>query len=261
MIGAIAGKTCIARLISLSLAALLAAAPAIAEAQDNPAAPPAPAAPTPEVAPAEAPAPQNSFSRAELEKLLAPIALFPDSLLAQVLAASAYPIQIVQVHRWLDRNAEAVAKNDYSGIDNSNWDPAVKALARFPDVVRKMSENLDWTTDLGDAEVNQPKDVADVIQDLRAEAEKAGALKTTPQQTVSSVFVDDGSYITIEPAEPSIIYVPIYEAAAAYGPAVIEAPLVTFGAAIVVVAPRNRHCWNWRTGAIYPPVWAGYPGF
>ncbi len=144
------------RLMSLSFAALLAAAPVIADAQDNPAAPPAASAAAPDAA--QAPAPQTSFSRAELEKLLAPIALYPDSLLAQILPASAYPIQIVQVQRWLARNADAVAKNDYAGIDGGKYDPAVKALARFPDVINKMSENLDWTTDLGDAFVNQPKD-------------------------------------------------------------------------------------------------------
>ena len=108
------------RFISLSLAALLAAAPMVGEAQDNPAAPSAPAAATPEAGAAQAPAPLSSFSQAELEKLLAPIGLYPDSLLAQILPASAYPIQIVQVHRWLDRNAEAVAKNDYSAIDGAS---------------------------------------------------------------------------------------------------------------------------------------------
>ena len=131
------------RMASISLAALLASTPMIAEAQDNPAVPAAPAAQTPETTAAQAPAPETSFSRADIEKLLAPVALYPDSLLAQVLPASAYPIQIVQLHRWLDRNAEAVAKNDYSGIDSTNWDPAVKALARFPDVIKRMSENLD----------------------------------------------------------------------------------------------------------------------
>ena len=95
------------------------------------------------------------------KKLLAPIALNPDPLLAQMLPASAYPVQIVQAQRWLDKNKALVAKNDYSGIDNQNWDPAVKALARFPDVIKLMSADLDWTTDLGDAEVNQPQDVAD----------------------------------------------------------------------------------------------------
>ena len=131
--------------------------------------------------------PKNSdFTREELEKLLAPIALYPDPLLAQMMPASAYPVQIVQAQRWLDKNKALVANNDYSGIDNQNWDPAVKALARFPDVIKMMSADLDWTTDLGDAEVNQPQDVAEVIQDLRAKAEAAGTLKTTDQQTVET---------------------------------------------------------------------------
>ncbi len=253
------------RLIAFAFAAAL-TAPSRAQAEDNSAAPTPPAATqnapaAPAAGGQRAPAAQKLFTRAELEKLLAPIALYPDALLAQLLAASAYPIQIVEAQRWLDKNKAAVAKNDFSWIDSRNWDPAVKALARFPTVIKTMSDDLDWTTDLGDAEVNQPEDVADVIQELRAKAEKAGALKATPQQTVSSVFVDDRSYITIEPVEPSIVYVPIYEPAAVYEPTVIVAPLVTFGAAIVVAAPRNRHCWDWRTGAIYPPVWAGYPGW
>ena len=164
-------------LIAFALAAALAAAPALVEAQDNPAAPAAPA--TTNANAGEQPAAAQTFTRAELEKLLAPIALYPDPLLAQLLPASAYPVQIVQAHRWLDKNQALVANNDYSGIDNQNWDPAVKALARFPDVVKMMSADLDWTTDLGDAEVNQPQDVADVIQELRAKAQQNGVLKTT----------------------------------------------------------------------------------
>ena len=160
-------------LFALAVAIALAADPLLAEAQNNPppAAPapaetaaPAPAA-TPVGAEAEQPPENSMFSREELEKLLAPIALYPDPLLAQMLPASAYPVQIVQAQRWLDKNKALVAKNDYSGIDNQNWDPAVKALARFPDVIKLMSADLDWTTDLGDAEVNQPQDVAEVIQD------------------------------------------------------------------------------------------------
>jgi len=91
-----------------------------------------------------------------------------------MLPASAYPVQIVQAQRWLDKNKALVAKNDYSGIDNQNWDPAVNALARFPDVIKLMSADLDWTTDLGDAEVNQPQDVAEVIQALRARRKRRG---------------------------------------------------------------------------------------
>src|SRR5271165_4837291 len=172
------------KLLAFALAAALVAEPALA--QDNPAAPAAPATTNAGANASEPPAAAETFTRAELEKLLAPIALYPDPLLAQLLPASAYPVQIVQAQRWLDKNKALVANNDYSGIDNQNWDPAVKALARFPDVIKKMSADLDWTTDLGDAEVNQPQDVADVIQELRAKAQQTGALKTTAQQTVAT---------------------------------------------------------------------------
>jgi len=243
------------RLLGFSLAALLAAAPGLAEAQDNPAAPATPAA---EAAAPQAPASQTSFSWAELEKLLAPIALYPDSVLAQMLPASAYPIQIVQAHRWLDANAQAVANNDYSGIDNTKWDPAVKALARFPDVLKKMSEDLNWTTDLGDAFVNQPKDVADVIQELRARAETTGALKTTPQQTVTSSVQDGQNVISIASTDPSMVYVPFYDPVAVYQPHTGIAPLLTFGAAVAVGAIWANNFWNWGTGWVRPPIWPGY---
>ena len=273
-------------LFALAVAIALAADPLLAEAQNNPppAAAPAPAetaAPAPAATPAGAEAeqpPENSmFSREELEKLLAPIALYPDPLLAQMLPASAYPVQIVQAQRWLDKNKALVAKNDYSGIDNQNWDPAVKALARFPDVIKLMSADLDWTTDLGDAEVNQPQDVAEVIQDLRAKAEAAGTLKTTDQQTVERVeaSVPQGagapqgstapqaaaSYISIQPTDPSTVYVPTYDPAAVYQPYSGVAPLLGFGAGIAVGALWNNNYWNWGTGAIYPPTWAGYSGW
>ena len=194
-----------------------------------------------------------------------------------MLPASAYPVQIVQAQRWLDKNKALVAKNDYSGIDNQNWDPAVKALARFPDVIKLMSADLDWTTDLGDAEVNQPQDVAEVIQDLRAKAEAAGTLKTTDQQTIERVeaSVPQGagapqgttapqpaaSYISIQPTDPSTVYVPTYDPAAVYQPYSGVAPLLGFGAGIAVGALWNNNYWNWGTGAIYPPVWAGYSGW
>ena len=194
-----------------------------------------------------------------------------------MLPASAYPVQIVQAQRWLDKNKALVAKNDYSGIDNQNWDPAVKALARFPDVIKMMSADLDWTTDLGDAEVNQPQDVAEVIQDLRAKAEAAGTLKTTDQQTVERVEASaplgagapqgstapqaEPSYISIQPTDPSTVYVPTYDPAAVYQPYSGIAPLLGFGAGIAVGALWNNNYWNWGTGAIYPPTWAGYSGW
>ena len=186
-------------------------------------------------------------------------------------------MQIVQAQRWLDKNKALVAKNDYSGIDNQNWDPAVKALARFPDVIKLMSADLDWTTDLGDAEVNQPQDVAEGIQALRAKAEAAGTLKTTDQQTVERVEASAppgagapqgstapqaaASYIAIQPTDPATVYVPTYDPAAVYQPYTGIAPLLGFGAGIAVGALWNNNYWNWGTGAIYPPVWAGYSGW
>ena len=246
-------------LIAFALAAALAAEPTLLAAQDNRAAPAIPT--TPHGAPGAEPAPEapSEFTRAELEKLLAPIALYPDALLAQILPASAYPVQIVQAQRWLDKNMAAVSNNDFSWIDKQNWDPAVKALARFPSVIRKMSADLDWTTDLGDVAVNQPKDVADVIQELRAKAEKAGALKTTKEQRVSTAIVDDRSVISIEPADPSTIYIPSYDPVEVYNPAAVVVPLLAFGTAIAVGSLWNSNYWNWNTGAIYPPVWPGYP--
>ena len=251
-------------LFALAVAAALAADPLLAEAQQNPApaATPAPAetaapaaAATPAPAEAEQPPADSTFTRADLEKLLAPIALYPDPLLAQMLPASAYPVQIVQAQRWLDKNKALVAKNDYSGIDNQNWDPAVKALARFPDVIKLMSADLDWTTDLGDAEVNEPQDVAEVIQELRAKAEAAGTLKTTDQQTVERVEASApsgagapqgttappaaASYISIQPTDPSTVYVPTYDPSAIYQPYTGIAPLLGFGAGVAVGADRK----------------------
>ena len=270
MVGATSPRARLAqRLLAFALAAALVAEPALAQAQDNPAAPAAPAT-TDAGANAAPSAAAKTFSRAELEKLLAPIALYPDPLLAQLLPASAYPVQIVQAQRWLDKNKAAVANNDYSGIDNQNWDPAVKALARFPDVIKKMSADLDWTTDLGDAEVNQPQDVADVIQELRAKAQQNDTLKTTAQQTVTTTQQPaaaasggsaQASYIEIQPTDPATVYVPSYDPVSVYEPYSGVAPLLGFGAGIAVGALWNNNSWNWGTGAIYPPVWAGYSGW
>ena len=299
MIGGITGKSCSARLISLSLAVLLAAAPAIVEAQDNPAAPQAPTVPPappvttpgmPEPAPAQAapaaaapavaapsapaeqPVSTARFNEEELRKLLAPIALYPDPLLALMLPASAYPLLIVQLKRWIEQHPEAIAKNDLSAIDSMKWDPSVKALARFPEVVKKMSQDLQWTTDLGDAFVNQGADVTQIIQTLRTEAENAGNLKSTPQQTVGTVSQGGTNYITIDPTQPGVVYVPTYDPAQVYQPYYGAAPLLTFGAGILAGAIWSNNWWNWgggwvefrvlgasgawRAGRVIVPAWA-----
>lgn len=219
------------------------------------------AAPAPQAAPAQAA--DTVFTRAEIEPLVKPIALYPDPLLAQLLPASAYPLDIVQAARWIERNKAAVEKADFTAADAMNWDASVKALIRFPDLIKQMNENLDWTSDLGDAFVYQPTDVAAVIQDLRAQAAKGGALKSTPQQTVVQKTEGSSNVIYIEPAEPEVIYVPSYDPGVVYEPVASAVPgaLLTFGTAIAVGAVMYNNPWNWGTGAVYPPRWPGYPGY
>jgi hypothetical protein len=197
----------------------------------------------------------TTFSRDELRKLLAPYALYPDALLAQVLPASAYAIDIVQVSRWLDKNKNAVAKQDFSALDQLNLDPTVKAVARFPTVIRVLNADLDATSDLGDAFVNQPNDVASVIQELRRQAQTAGSLKTTDQQQVRTDTQGGRDYIAIESTEPGVIYAPTYDPSTIYSPG---AGLIGFGLGVAVGVGIGNY-WNWNNGSVYPPRWPGYP--
>lgn len=258
------------KLISSVACILVALAPRYSFAIDPPSSPPA----AETAAPATPPAPsgtaeQRKFTAAELEKLLAPIALYPDALLAQLLPATAYPLELVQAERWLEKNESAVAKLDFLGADAEDWDPSVKAMLRFPAVVKKLSADLDWTSSLGDAIVNQPQDVASVIQSLRAKAQKAGALASTREQKVSTRKQDGRDVVVIESADPSVVYVPSYDPAAVYAPAssssaatgaAVAAGLLTFGAAVAIGSAwsNNNTYWNWGTGAVYPPIWPGY---
>jgi hypothetical protein len=177
-------------------------------------------------------------------------------LLAQLLPATAYPLDIVQAQRWLDNNKAAVAKQDFAGGDAQDWDPSVKAMLRFPTLVRKLSSDLDWTQNLGDALVNQPQDVSNAIQALRAKAQQTGVLKTNDRQKVTTRKVDGREFVTIESADPSALYVPSYDPAVVYNPAyvtgaAVAAGLLTFGAAVAIGSAFRNNYWNWGSGAIY----------
>ena len=180
----------------------------------------------------------------------------------QLLPASAYPVDIVQVSRWLAKNKASVDKGDFTALDAQSWDPSVKALARFPTVIDRMNTDLDATTDLGDAFVNQPDDVAAVIQALRLQAQKAGTLQSTPQQRVTVQAQDDVQYVVIEPADPEVLYVPTYDPAVVYNPGAnaAVAGLIGFGLGVAVGSAIDNP-WDWRRGYVYPPRWAGYPGY
>ncbi|NJL09167.1 MAG: DUF3300 domain-containing protein, partial [Methylacidiphilales bacterium] len=190
---------------------------------------PLPAAPA---TPAEAAPAEKVYSLADLEYLLGPIALYPDPLVALILPATTFPVQIVQADRWLDANRDAVAKGDFSGIDAQSWDTSVKALARFPDVIKLLADSLEWTQALGAAFSLQPADVASAIQVLRARAEKAGNLASTPQQVVTTREDGGSRVIYIAPADPERIYVPVYDSSVVFDTFATGALL--FGSAVLV---------------------------
>jgi hypothetical protein len=143
----------------------------------------------------------------ELEQLVAPIALYPDALVAQILAASTYPTQVVEADRWMQQHSKLEGTNLTDEVNNQPWDPSVKALTQFPSVLANMDQNLSWASSLGDAYMNQPDDVMNTIQEMREQAKQAGNLNTTSQEEV----VQNGQDIEIEPADPSVVYVPEYD--------------------------------------------------
>jgi len=172
------------------------------------------------------------LSQAELDQLLAPIALYPDALLTHILIASTYPLEIVQANRWVQANSHLSTERILKNAEQHNWDPSVQALTAFPDLLQRMSENLDWTQALGDAFLYDEEYVLASIQNLRHQAHEYGSLEDLENLRV----VNDDHYIVLEPAEREIIYVPYYDVDVVYGP------------------------WRWRH---YPPVRFGvyYRGF
>jgi hypothetical protein len=170
--------------------------------------------PVPPPPPSEQAAPQ--FTAEQLDQLLAPIALYPDPLLAQILMAASYPLEVVQADRWLQDPANAALKNDELTVALSQlpWDPSVKSLVPFPEILLMMDNDIDWTQRLGDAFVADQSAVMDSVQHLRQRAEAAGKLNSTPQQAVTT----EDQAITIEPTGPGTVYVPVYDPTVAYGP-------------------------------------------
>jgi hypothetical protein len=154
------------------------------------------------------------FGQEELDQMLAPIALYPDSLLAQILMAATYPLEVVQADRWAKANRNLRGDQLNDALDQNDWDPSVKALVPFPQVLSMMSERLEWTQKLGDAFLDQQDEVMDTVQRLRARAEAAGNLSDTAEQRV---IAEDGEII-IDPAQPEVVYVPVYDPTVIYGP-------------------------------------------
>ena len=174
---------------------------------------------------------RRAFTQQELDQMLAPIALYPDSLLTQILMASTYPLEVVEAARWSRANPSLKGDQAVQAVTQNSWDPSVKSLVAFPQILQMMDEKLDWTERLGDAFLAQQTQVMDTVQNLRQKAYEAGNLKSTDQVRVDQ----QGQTIVVEPARPDVIYVPYYDPAVVYGP------------------------WWWPA---YPPVyWAPWPGY
>jgi hypothetical protein len=214
------------------------------------------------------------FTPTQLEQLLAPIALYPDALLAQILMAATYPLEVVQAHRWRqDPSHASLAGDDLAAqLEPQPWDPSVKSLVPFPQILQMMDRHLEWTQALGDAFLAQEAQVMEAVQRLRQRAQAAGTLASTPEQLV----VTQDQTISIAPASPQTVYVPVYHPDLAYGtwpypayppalpyppPAiVVGGPVISFGFGIGIVRPLwGWHHWDWhrRHIRIHPPRFHG----
>ncbi|HXM83800.1 MAG TPA: DUF3300 domain-containing protein [Burkholderiales bacterium] len=196
------------QLFALLLAASFSFAPQIAPAQDRPA-----------------------FTQQELDQMLAPIALYPDALLSQIMMASTYPLEVVEAARWSAANPNLNGEQAVGAVERNDWDPSVKSMVAFPQILAMMGARLDWTQRLGDAFLGQEPQVMDAVQGLRQKAYAAGNLRSNDQYRVDS----QGQYISVEEANPAMAYVPYYDPSLVYGQ------------------------WWWPE---YPPVyWAPWPGY
>ena len=215
--------------------------------------------------------PQGQFINSEqLDSLVSPIALYPDSLLAQVLAASTYPLEIVTADRWVQQNSNLKGKALVEAAGKQDWDPSIQALVAFPTVLQMMDQSLDWTTALGNAFLAQQADVMAAVQRMRMKAQQSGKLQSNAQQQVQATTVEGQPAIVIQPADPQVMYVPSYDPTVVYGAApeyypyppiayptgVWAASAISFGVGVAVGAIFNGCCgggWGWGWGCNWGP--------
>ncbi|MGI8988447.1 MAG: DUF3300 domain-containing protein [Bryobacteraceae bacterium] len=164
--------------------------------------------------------PQQLLAPDQLDSLVAPVALYPDSLLSQVLVACTYPLEVVEAGQWLQQNRNLSGQALVEAARQQNWDPSVQALVAFPDVVARLNQDIRWTTDIGNAFLAQEGDVMSAVQRMRARAQSNGKLTSNPQETVTTQTQGSQTAIEIQPANPQVIYVPVYNPAYIWGPPV-----------------------------------------
>ena len=179
-----------------------------------------------QAAPAEQPPPK--IPNDQLDSLVAPIALYPDPLLSQVLVASTYPLEIIQLEQWLEKNKNLKDQALTDAVQKQDWDPSIQAMAVLPDVAKRLADDIKWTTDLGNAFLAQQSDVMDAVQRMRMKAKDAGNLKSTEQQKVETKVVESKTVVVIEQANPQVVYVPSYNPIVVYGPPVYPYPPIYY---------------------------------
>src|SRR5215475_1974733 len=173
-------------------------------------------------------APAAKIPPDQLDSLVAPIALYPDPLLAQTLAASTYPLELIQLQQWLSKNPGLKDKALADAVAKQPWDPSVQALAALPDVVKRLADDIQWTTDLGNAFLAQQSDVMEAVQRMRKKAQEKGNLKSNEQQKVETKVVENKNVIVVEQANPQVVYVPSYDPVIVYGPPIYPYPPVYY---------------------------------
>jgi hypothetical protein len=164
----------------------------------------------------------------QLDSLVAPIALYPDPMLAQTLAASTYPLELIQLQQWLAKNPGLKDKALADAVAKQPWDPSIQALAGLPEVVKRLADDIQWTTDLGNAFLAQQSDVMDAVQRMRKKAQDTGNLKSTEQMKVETQVIESKSVIVVEQANPQVVYVPSYDPVVVYGPPIYPYPPIYY---------------------------------
>ena len=182
----------------------------------------------PETPQAKPDKPPEKLSADELDSLVAPVALYPDPMLAQVLAASTYPLEIVQLYQWLEKNSKLKGEELVKEVEKEPWDPSVQAMAPLPEVVKRLAQDIQWTTDLGNAFLAQQAEVMDAVQRMRKKAKETGNLKSSEQQKVETKTVESKQVIVIEQANPEVVYVPSYNPTVVYGAPVYPYPPIYY---------------------------------
>jgi hypothetical protein len=199
---------------------------------------------------------QRVFPPEQLDSLVAPIALYPDSLLSQVLVASTYPLELVEANQWLQQNGKLQGTALVQAAQQQNWDPSIQALVPFSDVIKRLTSDIRWTTDLGNAFLAQQSDVMAAVQRMRARARDSGKLTDTPQQQVVVSNQGGQSAIEIQPTDPQVVYVPVYNPDYFWGPPLYPWPGLYY--------PAIGVGWGWGFGiqlGLFFPGCCGWGGW